>query len=106
MGLFSFIKRTGINDEVRRYRETAGAKLIDVRSPEEYRNGNIPGSINIPLHDLKEIEKKVPLKSSPLFVYCLSGARSGRAVSALKKMGYETVTNIGGIASYKGELER
>ena len=46
MGLFSFIKRTGINDEVRRYRETAGAKLIDVRSPEEYRNGNIPGSIN------------------------------------------------------------
>ena len=41
-----------------------------------------------------------------MFVYCYSGARSGQAVEALKKMGYEDVKNIGGIAAYRGKLER
>lgn len=40
-----------------------------------------------------------------LFVYCLSGARAGRAVAFLQKTGYEAV-NIGGISNYKGTLVR
>ena len=42
----------------------------------------------------------------PIYSYCLSGARSGRAVSALRAMGYVNATNIGGINRYRGELEK
>ena len=39
----------------------------------------------------------------PLYVHCYSGARSGRAVTALRRMGYSHVTNIGGIRDYRGK---
>ena len=42
----------------------------------------------------------------PLFTYCLSGARSRKAVRTLKSMGYTNVINMGGINNYKGEMER
>ncbi len=41
----------------------------------------------------------------PLYVHCYSGARSGRAVTALRRMGYSHVTNIGGIRDYRGKTE-
>ena len=40
-----------------------------------------------------------------MFVYCHSGAKSGQAVSALRRMGYTNVKNIGGIAAYSGKVE-
>ena len=45
-------------------------------------------------------------KAAPLFVYCLSGARSRMAVAQLQQMGYAKVTNLGGINSYRGKVER
>lgn len=45
-------------------------------------------------------------KSTPLFVYCMSGARSQQAVGALKQMGYTDARNIGGIGSWRGDVER
>jgi len=45
-------------------------------------------------------------KDAPLFVHCLSGARSRQAATVLKQMGYTNVTNIGGIADYHGKVER
>ena len=47
----------------------------------------------------------VPDQSTPLYVHCYSGARSGRAVTALRRMGYSHVTNIGGIRDYRGKTE-
>ena len=41
-----------------------------------------------------------------MFVYCHSGARSGRATSVLREMGYTNVNNIGGIAGYTGRVAR
>ncbi|MDY5055898.1 MAG: rhodanese-like domain-containing protein, partial [Bullifex sp.] len=49
MGFFDFLKGPDINEGVKEYRETNGAVLIDVRTPEEYREGHIPESMNIPL---------------------------------------------------------
>lgn len=105
MGLFDFFRGANINDGIQQFKDTDGSILVDVRGTAEFRQGHIPGSINVPLQNLEDIEDYAD-KDTPIFVYCLSGARSGRATSTLVGMGYEKVTNIGGIASYKGEIER
>ena len=83
-----------------------GAVLLDVRTPQEYREGRIPGSINIPLQSLSTADQIPAGKDAPLFVYCYSGARSSQAVRLLAGMGYTNTKNIGGIAAYKGKVER
>ncbi len=80
--------------------------LLDVRTPEEYRSGHIPGSINLPLDRVEDIEAVAPEKQEKLFVYCLSGGRSARACGALAAMGYTDLTDLGGITGWAGPLER
>lgn len=88
------------------FRNTPNALLVDVRNPSEYDGGHIPGSINFAMSRiLKEAEETFPDKSRPLFVYCQSGARSSRAGKLLDLMGYEAVTDLGGIADYTGPRE-
>ena len=79
--------------------------LIDVRSPEEYREGHIPGSRNVPVDRINEMETAAPDRDAKLFVYCLSGSRSAYACAYLVRMGYTNVTNIGGITQWSGEIE-
>lgn len=81
-------------------------RLVDVRSPKEYRDGHIPGSISIPLDQLNRIEQLIPDKNATIYAYCHSGSRSGMAVAAMGRMGYTKATNIGGIMSYRGQLAR
>ena len=105
MGLFNFSRNTAdINTGVAEYKTNDGAVLLDVRTAEEYRDGHIDGSINIPLDKISSVENIVKDKSTPLYVYCLSDGRSGQAVSYLKQMGYTNVKNIGGISSYGGKV--
>ena len=106
MGFFDFLNTPDINDGVARFDSTANAVLLDVRTPEEYVQGHIPHSRNIPLQELNRVETEVPDKAAPLFVYCLSGVRSRQAVSELKRMGYVNVENIGGINGYRGKAEK
>ena len=105
MGLFDFLKHTDINQGVAQFQQTSNAMLVDVRTPEEYREGHIPGSINVPLQQIEDIELEVAEKNTPLYVYCRSGARSRQATAMLQEMGYEEVHNIGGILDYKGKVE-
>ena len=100
-----FLSSARINEGVRQYHQTPGALLVDVRMPPEYREGHIPGSINIPLSSIQDIRFFAEDLDLPIFVYCLSGARSSRAVYALKSMGYTNVTNLGGISAYTGTIE-
>ena len=87
-------------------RANPSAILLDVRNDFEYAQGHIPGSRNLALSRiLAEAEAELPDKSCPLFVYCQSGARSARSAKLLELLGYEQVTDIGGIASYTGEKE-
>lgn len=104
MGLFDFFRTADINDGISEYRTTNGAVLLDVRTAEEYRNGHIDGSINLPLDRIHQIENIIKDKSTPLYVYCYSGSRSGQAVSCLKRIGYTNAANIGGINSYHGKV--
>jgi phage shock protein E len=73
-----------------------GALVIDVRSESEFQERHLPGAINIPLNRLsEEIAQHAPTKEQPLLLHCLSGTRSGMGTSALKKMGYQNVFNLG-----------
>ena len=105
MGIFDFFKHPDINQGVQEYKNAAGAVLLDVRTPQEYRKGHIPGSQNVPLQQLDKVEEVTENKDTVLYVYCRSGARSRQAVSLLQAMGYTNVHNIGGIAAYSGKVE-
>lgn len=106
MGIMDFLVGSDINQGVVQCKNTPGAILVDVRERDEYSQGRIPGSKNVPLSALQTISGVTEDKNVPLFVYCLSGARSRQAAAQLQAMGYSKVTNIGGISRYRGELER
>lgn len=106
MSLFDIFKKPNINEGVEQYKNTKGAVLLDVRTKGEYAEGHIPQSRNLDLARIAEAERIWKNKDVQFFVYCYSGARSTRAVNALKAMGYMKVTNIGGIAGYQGKIER
>ena len=97
-----FFNRTSINNAVEECRNTSGAVLLDVREAEEFHSGHIPGAVNVPLSEINTI--RIP-RTSTLFVYCLRGTRSRQAAGILKRMGYDA-RSIGGIVSYKGQLEQ
>ena len=108
MSFFSLFRSgADINQAEALLANTPGAVLVDVRTPEEYRSGHIKGSISVPLDRLEEeIRKAVPGRDTPLYLYCRSGARSGRAVAVLRYMGYSSLVNLGGVMSWRGSLER
>lgn len=69
--------------------------IVDVRTEIEFEEGNVSGSINIPLHNI--IEKVEELKAmQPLVLCCLSGGRSGQATAFLQAQGCDDVHNGGG----------
>jgi len=75
----------------------AGAKIIDVRSPDEYADGFYKGAINIPVNILPNKMDSLGSKDTPIIVYCASGSRSAVAMSMLKASGFKDVTNAGGL---------
>lgn len=90
-----------ISKGLEEYHNTPGAILVDVREPDEFAAGHIPGAINAPLSSIGMAD--LP-KNKPLFLYCLRGTRSKRAVNILRQKGFTQVKSIGGIATYKGQL--
>ena len=106
MRFFDFLKGPDINQGVKEYSTTDGAVLLDVRTPDEYRQGHIPGSKNVPLQSIDKVTVMINNKATPIFVHCLSGARSCQAAAILQQMGYTNVKNIGGISAYAGKVER
>ena len=104
MGFFDFLRGADINEGIREWGAAPGAVLLDVRTPQEYREGHIPGSRNLPLREIQRIGTLAG-PETPLFVYCHSGARSAQAVGMLRRMGYTGAKNIGGITAYRGEVE-
>ncbi len=59
MGLFDFLKTYDINQEVENIKNISGAVLLDVRSKEEYKEGHIPGSINIPVETIEKVKDRI-----------------------------------------------
>ena len=61
--------------------------ILDVRSPEEFRGGNVSGSINIPLNEIQQRINEIKSLPQPIILCCASGGRSGRATSYLNNLG-------------------
>ena len=74
----------------------AGAVIVDVRTPEEFRGGAYPGARNIPVQELATRMAEIP-KDKPVVLYCASGGRSGLAAAMLKRAGFADVSNAGGL---------
>ena len=104
MSFMNLFKRPDINKGVEEWRNTTNAVLLDVRTVDEYRQGHIDGSLIIPLQNIHDVKNNIPDLDKPIYVHCLSGARSAQATSVLKSMGYTNVTDIGGINSYRGKV--
>ncbi|MBF5045339.1 rhodanese-like domain-containing protein [Aggregicoccus sp. 17bor-14] len=72
----------------------AGAALIDVRTPEEFREGHVPGARNIPVQELARRLAEVGPPGTPVVVYCRAGARAASAAELLQRAGYPEVLNL------------
>jgi len=77
--------------------------FIDVREPDEWDEGHIPGAVYTGRGRLEQrIEGLVPDKSRPLVVYCSAGNRSAFSTKTLEELGYENVSNLaGGFSDWK-----
>jgi phage shock protein E len=79
--------------------------LLDVRTPQEYAEGHIPGAELIPYDELAAKFKEAD-KGRPIVVYCRSGRRSAIAADTLKDMGYTNVSDFGGYTNWTRGLVR
>ncbi len=77
----------------------AGAVLIDVRTPEEFREGHVEGAINIPVAELPSRMCEVGDPARHVVVYCKSGGRSARAAGMLRQAGYQ-VEDVGPMSAW------
>jgi rhodanese-related sulfurtransferase len=78
----------------------AGAVLLDVRTAAEFASGHVEGAKNIPVHELEARMAELGPASTPVVVYCRSGARSARAAAMLKARGFSTVKDIGPMSAW------
>ncbi len=76
-------------------RQNVGAVIIDVREPDEWRSGHIPGAVHIPLGQLGKHVGRYD-QNQELIMVCRSGNRSAAAVNALAQAGYTKVSNLHG----------
>ncbi|MGG3683435.1 rhodanese-like domain-containing protein [Aeribacillus composti] len=82
------------------------AQLIDVREPNEFEGGHILGARNIPLSQLRQRYKEIR-PDKPVYLYCQSSARSGRAAQMLKKKGYQELYYLkGGFKKWTGKIKK
>ena len=106
--LFLFLRRflspsgiVEVTPQEAQARVKAGAQLIDVRQPAEYRTGHAPKAKLTPLSQLKRHAAEMP-KGKPMVVICASGHRSVVAVDWLKRWGFEDVVSVrGGTAGWR-----
>lgn len=81
-------------------------QILDVRSEEEYKQGHIPNSTNIPLSELENRLNELD-RNKEIITVCTSGVRSDKAARKLMEMRFNNVKNMsGGIRAWKGNIEK
>lgn len=98
----SGIVHTGPTGFMEALKSDPAAIVVDVRTPQEFAEGHLPGAINVELDRLPDLAPSLlPDKNAHLLVYCRSGSRSGFAVSILDQMGYSRLVDMtGGIVQW------
>ena len=82
-----------------------GTIVLDVREPDEYEQGALPGAVHIPRGHLEsQVEGRLPDRDAPVVVYCAGGVRSAFAARTLQDLGYTDVVSVaGGFGRWKDE---
>lgn len=106
--IFDFFKGSNRLDVAIAYQNLQQDKsilVVDVRTPEEFQEGHIPHSINLPVEVLDQ-QALITLKDKgqTIYVYCYSGSRSRYAQTFLTKMGFTSVFDLGGIIGWPYEV--
>ncbi|RST73799.1 rhodanese-like domain-containing protein [Siminovitchia acidinfaciens] len=105
--LFNFFQQKKVLKTLNQDEFRAGyrkAQLIDVREQKEYDGGHILGARNIPMSQLKMRMKEIR-KDKPVYLYCQSGLRSGRAAQQLYRKGYRQLYHLqGGFKQWTGKI--
>lgn len=107
--MFNFLKRFFQQDYEtlagaefkQRYQSTAGAVLLDVRTPSEFKGGALPKARNLDIYSATfsaQVEKLD--RDKTYFVYCRSGNRSGQACSLMSRQGLKVFNLAGGIGAW------
>ena len=100
-------RQISMDEAVKMMKDEKTYIILDVRRPDEYAEGHIPGAINVPNEEIGTAEiSELPDKSQLILVYCRSGRRSKEASEKLVKLGYTNIVEFGGILDFKGELEK
>ncbi|MBX7100574.1 MAG: rhodanese-like domain-containing protein [Myxococcaceae bacterium] len=82
--------------------DTQRAVLLDVRTPDEFRERHLGGAVNLPVQALEAREAEVPAKpDQDVIVYCRSGHRSARAAELLKARGFSKVHDLGSMSNWR-----
>jgi rhodanese-related sulfurtransferase len=78
--------------------------ILDVRRPDEFAAGHIPGAINVANESIGTADiPELPDKNQLIMVYCRSGRRSKEAAEKLVKLSYTNIVEFGGILDWTGE---
>ncbi len=100
-------RQISVDEAVAMMRDEKNYIILDVRRPDEYAEGHIPGAINVPNEEIGAAEPlELPDKSQLILVYCRSGRRSMEASEKLVMLGYTNIVEFGGILDWKGEIEK
>ncbi|WP_246584270.1 rhodanese-like domain-containing protein [Thermus brevis] len=81
--------------------DTLDVFILDVREPAEFKDGRIPGAVNIPIRDLPKRIGEIP-KGKPIIVYCGIGHRGAMALVFLRGQGYNVKSILGGYKAWTG----
>ena len=80
------------------------APVLDVRTPAEFADGHLAGAVNVDVNapDFRQRVERLGLPAdAPVYLYCRSGTRSGRAADALHRMGHAGAVNVGGFEALR-----
>ena len=100
-------RQISMDEAVKIMKDEKNYIILDVRRPDEYAEGHIPGAINIPNEEIGTAEiSELPDKAQLILVYCRSGRRSKEAAEKLAGLGYTNIVELGGILDWKGEIEK
>ena len=101
-------KSVSMDEGLKMMADSSGYILLDVRRPDEFAAGHIPGAVLFTneLMTKADAEKLLPNKNQRIYVYCRSGRRSKEASQKLVDYGYSDVIEIGGILDYSGVIEK
>ena len=97
-------RQISMDEAVTMMEEESNYILLDVRTPEEFRERHSPYAINIPNETIGSEEiQELPDKDQLILVYCRSGNRSKQASGKLTELGYTNIVEIGGINDWTGD---